>query len=48
MFSSNDLTLEAAKKFDSEDKLKDFREKFNFQKMKMEKSYFISRVIVLD
>ncbi len=32
MFSSNDLTLEAAKKFDREDKLKDFREKFNFPK----------------
>ena len=32
MFNSNDLTLEAAKKFDREDKLKDFREKFNFPK----------------
>ena len=32
MFSSNDLTLEAAKKFDSEDKLNGFREKFNFPK----------------
>jgi len=32
MFTSNDLTLEAAKKFDSEDKLNSFREKFNFPK----------------
>ena len=32
MFSGDDLTLEAAKKFDSEDKLKEFREKFNFPK----------------
>ena len=32
MFSSEDLTLEAAKKFDSEDKLNGFREKFNFPK----------------
>ena len=39
MFSSEDLTLEAAKKFDSEDKLNGFREKFNFPKMKMERSF---------
>ena len=32
MFTNDDLTLEAAKKFDSEDKLKGFREKFNFPK----------------
>ena len=32
MFTNNDLTLDAAKKFDTEDKLNSFREKFNFPK----------------
>ena len=43
MFSSNDLTLEAAKKFDSEDKLKALEKNLIFQKMKMEKSFCIYR-----
>ena len=32
MFSKDDLTLESAKKFDSNDVVRDFREKFNFPK----------------
>jgi len=32
MFSKNDLTLEASKNFDTEDSLKNFRDKFNFPK----------------
>jgi len=32
MFSSNDLTIEAARKFDQKDSLRSFREKFNFPK----------------
>ena len=32
MFTNNDLTIEAAKKFDTEDSLRSFRSKFNFPK----------------
>ena len=43
MFTNNDLTIEAAKKFDTEDSLRSFRSKFNFQKMMRVKSFYISQ-----
>ena len=43
MFSGDDLTLEAAKKCEREDKLKDFEKSLISQKMKMERAFVFHR-----